>query len=66
MSTTRDPVLSPAEVAAELHVHVQTVRTHMRAGVLRSVKRGGRRFIRRSWLDAYLDDGHDHPTRATA
>jgi len=50
-----DPVLSAQQVADELGIHVKTLlRTHIRPGRLPAVKRGNRWFIRRSWLEEYL------------
>lgn len=42
------------EVAIKLKCSVQTIRNHYRSGLLKSVKIGGRRFIRLEDLRAYL------------
>lgn len=55
-----DPVLTAREVAEELGVHYQTLRSYIIDGQLQAVKRGNRWFIRRSWVDEFLA-----PTQAT-
>lgn len=50
-----DPVLTAHQCAAELGVHYQTLRKYIRAGELRAAKRGNRLFIRRSWVDEFLN-----------
>jgi excisionase family DNA binding protein len=54
VSGADDPVLYIEEVAVELRQHYQTVRRHIRTGRLRATKQGGRWFVRRSALDAFL------------
>lgn len=56
-----DPVLSAHEVAAELRRTYPIVCCYLRSGALAGVKRGGRWYVRRSALDAFLS-----PERATA
>lgn len=56
--TTRDPneVLSPKQAVRELgdDISYQTLMKHIHDGELRAVKRGGRYYIRRAWLDEYM------------
>lgn len=56
-----DEVLGPVDVARILDVHVQTVRSLIKSRELRAVKRGNRYYIRRSWLEEFLDDGAQVP-----
>lgn len=51
-----DPVLTAHQVADVLGEHYKTVLRHIREGRLRASKQGNRLFIRRSWLDEFLDD----------
>lgn len=51
---THDPVLFIDEVAAELRVHPNTIRRHIRAHRLQATKQGNRWFIRRSAVEAFL------------
>lgn len=52
-------VLSLREVAGYLGVSYQTVLRRVQDGSLMSIKRGGRRFVRRAWLDAFLADDEE-------
>lgn len=64
-----DEVLTIKEVAAAMRVHHHTVRRHIAAGRLRATKRGNLWFIRRQWLEAFLDGDQDpgvNDTRASA
>lgn len=54
-AVVHDPVLSPYEVADELRRNYETVLRMIKRGELRAVKRGGRFYIRRSALEAFLD-----------
>lgn len=54
MSTARD-ILTPHQVADELGRHYETVLRHIKAGLLRATKQGGRIYIRRAWLNEYID-----------
>lgn len=56
MARMTEPVLTPHEVAAELRCNYETVLRHIKARRLRGVKRGGRIYIRRSAVDAFLAD----------
>jgi excisionase family DNA binding protein len=56
---TDDPVLFIDEVATELRVHPNTVRRHIEANRLKATKQGGRWFIRRSAVDAFMDKGRE-------
>jgi excisionase family DNA binding protein len=50
-----EPLLTPAQVAEELHVTVGTVRRWITTGELRAAKAGPRRWtVRRSDLDRFL------------
>ncbi len=50
-----EPLLTPAQVAQELHVTVGTVRRWITTGELRAAKAGPRRWtVRRSDLDRFL------------
>ena len=52
---TDDEYLTPAQVAAEVHVTVVTVRRWINTGALRATKAGPRKWmVRRSDLDAFL------------
>jgi excisionase family DNA binding protein len=63
--TAREPseLLTPSQVAEELHVTVVTVRRWINSGSLRASKAGPRRWmIRRSDLNAFLSaSAHDEP-----
>jgi len=50
-------ILSLREVADYLGVSYATVLRRVQDGSLMSVKRGNRRFVRRRWLDDFLDSG---------
>jgi excisionase family DNA binding protein len=52
---TDDPVLSLQDVASELHLSRRTLERYLRDSVIRGVKRGGRWYIRRSAVNAFLD-----------
>jgi excisionase family DNA binding protein len=53
-----EPLLTPAQVADEVHVTVATVRRWITTGELRASKAGPRRWmIRRSDLDDFLGGG---------
>jgi len=55
VSIVTEPLLTPAQVAEELHVTVGTVRRWITAGELRASKAGPRRWtVRRSDLDRFL------------
>lgn len=54
MSTARG-ILTVQQVARELDVSNKTVYRHIDAGLLRATKRGNRFYVRRAWLDAYLN-----------
>jgi excisionase family DNA binding protein len=50
--------LTPAQVAAEVHVTVVTVRRWINTGALRATRAGPRKWlVRRSDLDAFLSVG---------
>lgn len=52
---TEEHYLTPAQVAAEVHVTVVTVRRWINTGALRATKAGPRKWmVRRSDLDAFL------------
>jgi excisionase family DNA binding protein len=55
--TADDPVLFIDEVAAELRVHPNTIRRHIKAHRLVATKQGNRWFIRRSAVDAFTAAG---------
>lgn len=50
-----EPLWTAEDVAAFLGIHVQTVYTKARAGVLPSLKVGGARRFRRSDIEAWLE-----------
>ena len=53
-----DPLLTPAQVADELHVTVGTVRRWIASGDLHAAKAGPRRWtVRRADLDSFLAAG---------
>lgn len=56
--TAHDPVLTVHDVADELGKSYRTVCRYIKAGELKATKRGNSVFIRRSWLEEFLD-----PTR---
>lgn len=53
--STADEVLDAHEAAALLGMHYRTVLRHIRTGELRAVKRRKRIYIRRQWIDEFLD-----------
>lgn len=59
MTAVFDDVLSPHEVAAELRKNYETVLRLIKRGDLRAVKRGGRIYIRRSAVEAFLNPDAD-------
>ena len=54
--TVTDPVLTVREVAELLGVSYRTVLRRIDDGSLRAVRRGGRFFVRQSWIDEFLTD----------
>lgn len=50
-------MLTPADVADEANVHVQTVLAEIHRGHLRAARVGRHWRIRREWLDEYLNSG---------
>jgi excisionase family DNA binding protein len=50
-------VLSAKQVAHILGVHPHTVYARVNDGSMQAVKRGGRLYIRRRWVDDYLTPG---------
>jgi excisionase family DNA binding protein len=55
VNVASEPLLTPAQVAEEVHVTVATVRRWIATGELRASKAGPRRWtIRRSDLDDFL------------
>lgn len=56
---TRPRFFTIPEAAAEVRVSTKTIDRAIAAGALRAklttAKRGGRRLIRREWLDAWFD-----------
>lgn len=56
---TNDPVLFIDEVAAELRVHPNTIRRHIKADRLTATKQGNRWFIRRSAVDTFTGAGRE-------
>ena len=54
--TVTDPVLTVREVAELLGVSYRTVLRRIEDGSLRAVRRGGRFFVRQSWIDEFLTD----------
>lgn len=46
--------LTPTDVAKHLKCHPKTASEHMRNGVIRSVKHGGRRVTTTEWLADYM------------
>lgn len=52
---TAPDVLSPRMVAEILGRDYETVRRYIASGELRATKRGGQWFIRREWLEAFLN-----------
>jgi excisionase family DNA binding protein len=62
MTGTNDKILSPAQVAAEIGVHIDTVREWIRSGKLPAARLGYRTIrIRREDLDAFLGKGGTDP-----
>lgn len=56
---TTDEVLTAHEAADLLGIHYKTLLTYVRTKRLQAVKRGGRLFIRRSWLEDFLAPAAD-------
>ena len=52
---TAPDVLSVRMVAEILGCNYETVRHYIASGELRATKRGGQWFIRREWLEAFID-----------
>lgn len=52
---TAPDVLSPRLVAEILGRNYESVRRYITSGELRATKRGGQWFIRREWLEAFID-----------
>lgn len=58
IAVTLEPLLTPAQIADELHVTVATVRRWISTGDLRAAKAGPRLWtVRRSDLDRFLGAG---------
>jgi excisionase family DNA binding protein len=51
---SEDPVMTAHQVADLLQIHYKTLLRYVRDGEIRATKRGGRLFIRRSWVDEFL------------
>jgi excisionase family DNA binding protein len=49
-----DPARAPEEAARQLNLHVETVRQHLRAGLIPGVRIGGAWRIKQSTIDAIL------------
>lgn len=50
-----DEVLKPRQVAELLGVHYHTVLARIADGELRAVRRGTRLYVRRSWVEEFLN-----------
>lgn len=67
--TERPRYFTVAEAAAEVRVSPKTISRAINSGALKSklttAKRGGKRIIRASWLDAWIDGMPDDVDRAS-